>query len=111
MTLGLDQMYRKIVGKRSPRRDLTLRAMCDTVHVICTILIQAMPMERSRLISQVVLDVYYQAVTNIHVNLGNWPFAVYANDWAIFLAIGISDDPADGKVVGTCLCRDKRRQE
>lgn len=68
-------------------------------------------MKRSRLVSQVVFHVDHQAVTDIHVDLGDWPFAVDANHWPVFLSIRISAYPANVEIVSVCLCSDQCGQE
>ena len=93
--------YGEVVGDTGTWRHGTLRALGDTIHKACTVLIQAVPMDRGRLISQAVLHIDNESVAHVHLDARDGPLTIDANDWSRMLAIWVSFDPADVQVV--CL--------
>ena len=91
--------YGEVVSKGRARRDRTLRALCNAVHVTCTVLIQSMEMDGGRLISKTILHVDDESVANINFDAWNWPLPIDANNRSRMLAIWVPCDPADIKVV------------
>lgn len=94
--------YGKVVHHGAIDGNRTLADLNGPVHVSGAILIHSMPVKASRLVSQLIVDIYYQPVAFGHTNSRKRPLAVDANDRAHKGAVWICKNPGDIEVVGNC---------
>ena len=82
-----------------------MSALCDAIHMGRSVLVETVEMERSWPILELVVNIDDDLIADIGFNSWDRPLAVDAHDSTLKLAIRISRQPADIKVVGTSLGR------
>ena len=90
---------REVVGKRLPWKDGTLGDHRRAVHVVRTILVQAMPVDRGVLVAQSIVHVHDQTVPFVNLDDGQRPLSIDANDLAIVQSIWVCSGPCHVPVV------------
>lgn len=81
--------YGEIVGERASRWDGTLRDPCRAIHLCGAILKETMEMERSALVSQLIVHVDDEPVAHCGFNHGDRPLAIDSNHRASIQAVWI----------------------
>lgn len=91
--------YSKVVLERISRRNLALRHTHRAVHVRCSILVHAVKMQGSRLITKLVVDVDDDTIADICLDTRNGPLVIDANDGAWERSVWIGSDPSNVEVI------------
>jgi len=77
----------------------------------CTILEQAVEMQRGGCIPQAILDIDDEPVSDVCSYDGQWPLIVDAYCGPLELAIWICSDPGDIKIISDRLCVGEERED
>lgn len=93
------EVYGEVVRKRISWRNLALRHAHRTIHMCRTVLINAVKMQRSRLVTKLVVDVDDDTIADIGLDPRNGPLVIDANDGTRERSVWIGRDPSDVEVV------------
>lgn len=84
-----------------------------TIHVRRAVLVNAVKMQRRRLVTKLVVEVDDDTIADIGLNARNGPLVIDANDGTRERCVWIGSDPSDVEVVvdSGCAGKAQRRSE
>lgn len=91
--------YCKVICKGCARGDGALNHTSRAIHVCASVHVEAMEMQRCGLITQAVVGVDDDPITNIDLDKRDGPLAVDSNNCTLIGTVGVSSDPADVEVI------------
>jgi hypothetical protein len=97
--------YSEIISERRTRRNTTLSNANNSVHLVRAIHEKAVKVQRSALITEVIVQVDDDSVADSGFYARNWPLSVDTHDRSRVEAIRVSKDPAYIEVGGAQLGR------
>lgn len=92
--------YHEIICDTLVRREGALSNAYGAIHMGGVPLEQTMPVQASRLIAELVVNMYNELITDRDMDLWNRPLTIDAHDRAVLLIIRISRYPCDIEIVG-----------
>ena len=95
---------REVICEFRTRWYATLSNANNSVHFICPIHEDAMKMEGSGLVSELIIYIDNDSITNSCFDPWNRPLSIDANDRALPQAVWIPSDPADLEVISARCC-------
>lgn len=91
--------YCKVVCKGCARGNGALNHTSRTIHVVASVHVEAVEMQRGGLVAQVVVGIDDDPVTNVDLDTRNRPLAIDSNNWTLVGTVRVSSDPANVEVI------------